>query len=418
MAEERKQISRIWLWLGAAALLVAVFFVARAMTRDNMPVHATAVSRAELVSTISTNGLVEPVHNFEFHSPLATTVRTINVQQGQFVHAGTLLMQLDDVNARARVATAESGLHSAQVNLEAVRQGGTLEERQSLASNISRARLDVAEAQRELKALQSLQAAGAAAAGEVASGRQRLTIAEDALQSLQARQQTRYAPSEIDRAQSAETDAQAALAAARSVLERTSIRANVDGTVFSIPVNRSDFVEEGKLLLQLANLSEMRVRAYFDEPEIGRLALGQKIRIVWDARPGQEWHGHISLLPSTVVTYGTRNVGEVLVAIDAEPSNANPRNSLLPDTHVTVTVTTASQPNSLTVPREALHSENGKSFVYRVVNGSLARTPVVIGAINLTQVAVQSGLTDGDLVATGSANGIPLEEGVSVKVIR
>ena len=50
---------------------------------------------------------------------------------------------------------------------------------------------------------------------------------------------------------------------------------------------RTDFVEEGKLLLQMADLHHERVRAYFDEPEIGRLAVGQKIQIKWDAKPGQ-----------------------------------------------------------------------------------------------------------------------------------
>ena len=162
----------------------------------------------------------------------------------------------------------------------------------------------------------------------------------------------------------------------------------------------------------MADLKNVRVRAYFDEPEIGRLAVGQKIRIVWDARPNREWHGHIVLVPSTIVTYGTRNVGEVLVAID------DPDDGLLPETHVTVTVTTSSEPNTLTIPREALHSENGKPYVFRVVNDTLVRTQIVIGTPNLTQVPVSSGLNDGDVVATGSLNGLALEEGAPVKVVR
>ena len=83
-----------------------------------------------------------------------------------------------------------------------------------------------------------------------------------------------------------------------------------------------------------------------------------------------------------------------------------------------VTVTTSSEPNVLTVPREALHSESGKYYVFRVVSGILERTPVTTGTISLTQVAVTSGLTDGDVVATGSLSGVALEEGVPVKVVR
>jgi HlyD family secretion protein len=412
MAEATKQKSRVWLWVGAAVLLVVVFFVARAMTRDRMPVHAAVASRAELFTTVPTNGLVEPVRNYEFHSPLATSVRAIYVEQGDHVKAGQLLLQLDDVNARARVASAESGLRSAEATWEATRQGGTLEERQSLASNINRSNLDLAQAHRELEALQKLQTTGAASASEVASAQQRVALAQDSLAALKDRQQVRYSPAELERAKSAVTDAQANLDAARSVLDQTSYRAPIDGTVYSLLVSRSDFVEQGKLLFQMADLKNVRVRAYFDEPEIGSLAVGQKISIVWDARPGKEWHGHITLVPSTIITYGTRNVGEVMVTIDDADGG------LLPDTHVTVTATTSSEPNALIIPREALHSEAGKPFVFRVVDNSLVRTAITIGTPNLTSVPITSGLKDGDLVATGSLNGLPLEEGIAVKVVK
>jgi HlyD family secretion protein len=412
MAEASTQKSRVWLWIGAFVLLVIVFFVARNMTRDRTPVHAAAATRNMLSSTVPTNGLVEPVRNYEFHSPLATSVREVAVQQGDHVKAGQLILQLDDINARARVATAESALRSAEATLEATRQGGTLQEQQSLTSNLSRSQLDLAEAQRQLAALQKLQSTGAASASEVAAAQQRVTLDQDSLAGLQTRQQTRYSSADLVRAQAAVTDAQANLAAAHSVLNQTSFRAPIDGIVYSIVVGRSDFVEEGKLLFQMADLKNVRVRAYFDEPEIGNLAVGQKISIVWDARLGKEWHGHIILLPSTVVTYNTRNVGEVLVAIDDADG------TLLPDTHVTVTVTTSSQPNLLTVPREAVHVENGKPYVYRIVDGALQRTSVTTGLFNLTDEAINSGLKDGDVVATVSLNGMALEEGEPVKVVR
>lgn len=412
MAEQSTQKSRVWLWIGAAALLVVVFFVARRLTRDNLPVRAAIATRTELVNTVSTNGLVEPVQKFEFHSPLPTSVRAINVQQGDHVKAGQILMQLDDVTARARVATAESALRNAQAGNESITHGGTLEERQSLAATITRDQLDVSNKQHDLDALQKLQTTGAASSSEVEAGKQRLALAQDTLSADQARQTTRYSPAERDRASASVADAEANLAAARKVLDGTTIHAPIDGSVYSILVGRSDFVDESKLLMQMADLTKVRVRAYFDEPDLGRLAIGQKIRIVWDAYPGREWHGHIVLVPSTIISYGTRNVGEALVAID------DPDSALLPDTHVTVTVTTSSAPNTLTVPREALHSEGGKPYVYRVVNDVLVRTPVTIGAANMTMVPITSGLNEGDHVATISMNGMALEDGLPVKVVR
>ena len=412
MADEKNINWRLWFWRGSAVLLVVIFFVARSFTREKLQIRAVPASRSNLVSTLSTNGLVEPIVNVEFHAPLATTVKAIYVKAGDEVAAGKLLMELDAVNARARVASAESALQAAEVGYDAVRQGGTLEERQSLSSNISHARLDVEQAKRNRAALVKLEGSGASSASEVAASEQQEKQAEDSLRLLEERQGQRYGADELARAKAQVAEAQAGLQAAEQVLAGTTVRATSAGTVYSIPVGVSDFVDVGAPLLKMADLGHSRVRAYFDEPEIGRLALGQKIRIAWDARHGKEWHGHIEQLPSTIITAGTRNVGEVMVAID------DGDNGLLPDTHVTVTVTTATEANALTVPREALHSENGQPFVYRVIDGTLKKTPVVTGTINLTQVAISSGLSDGEPVATGSLNGSALEDGTAVKVVR
>ena len=241
----------------------------------------------------------------------------------------------------------------------------------------------------------------------MAAARQRLDAAEANLHALEQSANSRYSPAEVERARAALADAEASLAAARQVVAQTQVHAPVAGTVYSVDAGRTEFVEEGKLLLQMADLHHERVRAYFDEPEIGRLAVGQKIQIKWDAKPGRIWNGHIERTPVTVINLGTRSVGEVLVKIDDADGE------LLPDTNVTVTVTISSEPNALSVPREALHSENGKTYVFKVVKGELQRTYVTTGTINLTQVAILSGLEEGDLVATGNSERTALAGGRS-----
>jgi HlyD family secretion protein len=207
-------------------------------------------------------------------------------------------------------------------------------------------------------------------------------------------------------------DAEAAVAAARDVQNRTAVRATASGTIYTLAAKPTDFIEEGKLILELADLKHERVRAYFDEPEIGALSVGQSALIKWDAKPGQVWKGHIERVPVTITQYGTRNVGEVLIAVDGDPDG------LLPDTNVTVTVTTSSQANALSIPREALHAENGKFFVFRMDGDELHRTPVTQGTMNLNQVAILSGLKAGDWVATGSISGQPLQEGVPIRPVK
>jgi len=409
MVTERKQLSRRWLWIGLAVVLVAVYLIVRSLTRDRLPVHAAQVAQAPLESTIATNGRVEPEDNIEIHSPVSAAVKAVYVQPGDQVPAGKLLMQLDDVEVRAKLAATESGVKSAQAALEATSQNGTLEQRQANAADIARSRLERDQAQRDLEALQKLNSTGAASPSEVAAAKQRLATAEANLQAAEQSSKSRYSPAELARAQAGLQDAEANRQAAQQVLAQTAVRAPRAGTVYSIEVKATEFVEQGKMLLQMADLHKLRVRAYFDEPEIGRLALGQPVIIKWDARQGVVWHGHIERTPSTVEQYETRRVGEALIHIDD-----NPDGQLLPNTNVTVTVTTSSQADVMSIPREALRSENGKTYVFRVDGDELKKTYVVTGAINISQVAITSGLKDGEWVATGTTTGQPLQTGVPI----
>ncbi len=161
----------------------------------------------------------------------------------------------------------------------------------------------------------------------------------------------------------------------------------------------------------MADLSHIQVRAYFDEPELGKLAVGQPIKIVWDAKLGRTWRGHIARVPSTIITYGTRNVGEVLISVEDSDG------ALLPNTNVTVTVTTQHEVNVLSIPREALHTENGQDFVYVFRSGIIHRTPVKLGTINLTQVGIAQGLKEHDVVALGSTNGQPLSNDTPSRIV-
>ena len=412
MTQERKQTARLWFWRGSAILLIVVFFTVRALTRDRLQVRVAQAAHAQLVSTISTNGRVEPEVKYEVHAQSLRQFKDVYVQPGDNVSAGQLLMELDSTQARARLATAESGVKSAEAALESVTHNGTLEERQAAAADLAKAQLERDQARRDLDALTKLQSTGAASASEVAAARQRLEVAEASLRAAEEQAHSRYSSAEVARAQAALADAQSNLAATRQVVDQTSIHAPVAGTVYSLNAGRTEFVEEGKLLLQMADLRHVRVRAYFDEPEIGELAVGQKILIKWNAREGQFWHGHIVRTPVTVIAYGTRYVGEVLVQIDDADSG------LLPDTDVTVTVTTSSDASALSIPRLALYSENDKPYVFKIVGDELRRTPVTTGAINMTQVAILSGLQEGDSVATGTTSGESLQEGLPIKVVR
>lgn len=415
MADKKKtRRSTTWVWVAAAIALALVFYFVRMVTRTRIPVRVAVAERSALESTIATNGKVEPQPqaNFEAHAPYPGLIKRLYVHEGQHVAAGTLLLLMDDTDARSRLASALAGLRSAQATYNDMLRGGTQEERISLNGDIQRTLADRDQAQHDVATLKKLQLTGAASANEVAAAELRVATANASLQLLQERKTERYDAGDVERAKAAFEEAQTAYAAAQSILSQANVTAPFAGTVYSIPVSTSEYVQQGALLLSIANLSKMQVRGYFDEPEIGKLRVGQPILIEWDARPGQEWHGHIARVPSTIITYGTRNVGEVLITID------DAGESLLPNTNVRVTVVTANEPNALNVPREALHTDRGKSYVFRIVRGTLRRTEVTVGNFNLTQVEILKGLKEGDVVALGSTNGQPLVNGLPVDEVR
>src|ERR1700753_4180237 len=100
MAEERrKTVSSGALWTLAAIALVIIFFGVRRLTREKLPVRVAESQVQDLIKNSSTNGRVEPQQIFEAHAPEATTVRKVYVHVGEKVHAGQLLVSLDDSNA-------------------------------------------------------------------------------------------------------------------------------------------------------------------------------------------------------------------------------------------------------------------------------------------------------------------------------
>ena len=394
------------------AVVLLAFLGIRMLTRDIVEVRAAAVTHQNLLNTTSTNGRVEPIEEFQAHAQAPGVVTKIYVKVGQKVKKGELLLRMEDADVVSKLATARSSLTTAQAAMLDMDRGGTQEERLTLAADLSRAQQQKQQADKDLAALRQLHQKGAASASEVASAQQRAQAAQTTLNSVQQRETQRYGASDRNKVQAQVADAQAAVSAAQSSYNNTNIHSPLVGTVYSIPVTTYDYVNAGETLMDVADLNRLQVRAYFDEPEIGKLAVGQAVKIVWDAKPTQIWHGHISRAPSTVIAYGTRNVGECIITVD------DAREDLLPNTNVTVTVTVSQRFNVLSVPREALHTEGVSDYVYRIVQGKLVRTPVVVGVLNLTRVEILSGLTEKDTVAlNATSSNRDLSNGLAVKIV-
>lgn len=407
---ETRRLNSLTMWAVFLAILLVVFVVVRSSTRNTLEVRVAPVSRQNLISSVPTTGKVDPIGEFQAYAPVAGVIAKVYVQVRQKVKVGDLLIKMDDSDAVAKLAATNATLRTAQASLHDMEQGGSQEEHIALTSDLARAQRQQQQTTKDLAALKQLEQKGAASASEVVAAEQRLQNADSAVQSFQLRTTQRYSPADRAKIEAQVADAKAALAAAQSTYDSFNIRTPKAGTVYSIPVSTYDFVPAGETLVAVADLNKIQIHAYFDEPDIGKLAVGQAVKITWDAKPNQAWHGHISIPPTTVIAYGTRNVGECIVTVD------DARGDLLPNTNVLVTVTTAQRTDALSVPREALHTEGG-DFVYRVINNKLVRTPVQVGLVNLTRAEITGGLTDKDTVALNALNNHELSNGLPIKIV-
>ncbi len=391
--------------LAAVGLLAALVF----RRDESVPIRTAQVEQGKIRSVIATNGKIEPVNNFEAHAPVAASVERVLVKEGASVGKGQLLVVLDDADARTKAAHAETQLKAAQADLADIERGGNQEEVLNFDVQLTKARTDRDSAQRNLDALKKLQKEGAASDGEVREAENALARADSQLAFLKQKQTKRYSTAEIAHVEAQRDEARAAYDAAQDTLAKSNVRAPFDGIVYSLPVKQGGFVASGDLLLQVADLRTVLVRAFVDEPDVARLAPGDAIQITWDAVPGRIWQATVSGIPSTVKVHSSRNVGEITSIVD------NQDLKLLPNVNVGVTITAAEHDNVLIVPREALRTDDTTPYVLQVVEHQLKRRNVETALSNLTQVEIKSGLAANDVIAINSTNGKPIGEGTQVK---
>jgi HlyD family secretion protein len=392
-------------------VLAVVLFTGLNQRHSGTAVRAEKVTRQEIASVISTNGKIEPVDSFEAHAPAPATVKNVLVAEGDRVKPGQLLVQLDDAEARSQAARALAQLRSAEASLQAVKTGGTQEEVLTARADLSKAQAEQEDAQRNLQAIQKLRQNGAASPAEVEAAQNRVKKAQADVQLLQSKLTGRFSSPEIAKVEATAVEARAAYDAAQGLLRHSNVTAPFAGTVYQLPVRRGAYVNGGDLLVQVANLEKVRVRAFVDEPEIGRLAKGQQVEIRWDAIPGRTWQGTLTRVPTSVTMVGTRTVGEITSEID------NSDRKLLPNVNVNVAIISARHDNTLTVSREAVHDFDGKRYVYTINKDKVQAQEVQTGLSSLTRVEVVKGISDGAMVAMGAVNGQPLRNGMEVKVV-
>jgi len=219
----------------------------------------------------------------------------------------------------------------------------------------------------------------------------RLAKAKDDLAKLLAGPDPRV----IQLAQAKVNAAQATLTEAVAALEKSEMKAPFDGTIISVNVEVGDEVSANKVVLTMANLTRLRVRAFVDETKITQVHAGQSTVITFDSFPGQRFQGVVLEVPIEGELSG--NVVRYEVPLSLEGTHSV---SLRPGMTANVTIETGSKQNVLRLPAYAVSQTTSgwAVMVQDVADGPTTTIPVQIGISDGTYVEIVRGLNEGDTV--------------------
>jgi len=414
---DRRLRNRLLIFLLLAGLLA--YALIRISGRQPVAkISAVTPVRQNVISSISSNGKVEPISPFVMRAQLDTFVESVRVVEGQSVKKGQLLMELNVKDVQAQLADARSKLLRAQDDLRAANAGGRPDEAAKAAGALATAIAQRDRLQRNHDALVRLIAAQAATKDELAANDLDLTKAQAEVTRLSAAKQEfdRGVKLDANRAVLQVQQVQSEVAALEEKVRDGRITAPAEGSLYSLPAKVGDYVKVGDLLAEMADLHKVRVRAFIDEPELGGLEPNQPVKITWDALPNRSWTGKTQVIPKQVVQRGARSVGELL----CEVSNDNLE--LLPNINVNVRINSKERFNVLTVPRGAVASEGSARYVFVVKHNEfsvgkskLEKRDIQVGVADATNYEVVRGLQQGEMVAL--PGDIDLHDGMAVKVV-
>lgn len=335
--------------------LVALATLAASCGRDadRQPVYDTArAGRGSITVSVSSAGVVEPLATVEVKSKASGEVLELDVETGDYVEAGTLMVRIDPRTVRNRLAQANAELKAA------------LSRREIADTQMTRA--------------QALLAKGTFTEADV-----------------------EQATLDLANAEAQVVTARVSVENARIAVDDTDVRAPISGTVIDKPVEKGQVISSptqdfagGTLLMRMADLSAVQIRALVDETDIGKIRPDMAARVTVAAYPNQPFPGKVIKIEPEAVVEQNVTMFAVLVSLD------NPEGLLLPGMNAEVDIQIAQADDALTIPVMALRT-----------NRDIVATAGILGMSEETlraNLAQTGGDKDGAPAgAAGGHNGAP-----------
>jgi len=307
----------------------------------------------------SVSGTLTPRVQASVRAEVGGAVLLVTAEQGQGVRRGQLLARIEARTAADGVTSAESSVRSQEQALDLAR--------------------------RELARTEKLVSAGA--------------VAERAVEA---------ARNEVVRLESEVSGAKSRLTSARKTLGDATVTSPIAGVVADRPVNRGDVVAPGAPLYTIVDPSSIQLEASVPSESLSMVKVGADVTFEVRGYPGQTFSGKVDRISPTADPT-TRQV-PIWVTVD------NRSGRLVAGLFADGRVTQASR-KGLVVPTNLVSDIDASPSVLRIRDGKVERVSVTLGLVDVQneRAEIASGLSEGDVLLTGVAQGV--SPGTPVRVV-
>lgn len=394
-----------------------------------MPFRLAAVEKGRIFARITTTGTVNPVSAVTVSTQVSGTIEDLPVDVPVRVEEGDLVARLDQDLFRAEVLKAEARLAKARADLARERAGVQML-KSRIAAGIEGTRAQFRKLEERYRRNRDLVSRKFISHDAYESVKADFELASARFREESARvDEVKVKEAVIDGIRAQVQQAEAELEIARVRLDRSVIRAPISGIVIHKTVEAGQTVAaslSSPPLVKIAELTRMKVDAWVDEADIGKVEVGQDVEFQVDSYPGRVFEGKV------VRIFPSPEIKDNVVTYDTEIRVANDDLALKPGMTANVTVVLARKDGVLVAPNAALRVRGrdvrqlypelgggprrgrrpsaeqrrrwraeGRGAVWVYKDGRPRRQRIRFGAIDARNMEVLSGLRQGDQVIVG-----------------
>lgn len=287
------------------------------------------VTEGTFTTTVEAKGQLKPISASVVSPSVDGTVEQINVQTGQSVNEGDVLMTIKNDELDRNVAEAQRAVAAAQE--------------------------DLASAQKAAAAAQAAPTTDTAAAGAASNTSTDTSAVSAAQRSLASAQ------ANLDQANAKAAGRTVTAPSSGSIVE---LNAKVGATVTGGMIMGESDTSGGKQCMQIADLSKMKVTVQVGEKDIAKIAVGQSANVTYPAFPDIVSQGTVTAIASVANSDSNYSGGSVTFNVDILIDAPDSR--LKPGMTAEVSVVTEQLDNVVMVPTMALMTEDGENYYVNV----------------------------------------------------